>query len=268
MELIEVAHRLGGPAHRSPGLSGQRYPNLDRRQGLEWVVECINQVLPSAREHDIVLGLENHYKDGAWDYPEFAQKSDLFLELLDRLPDRPHFGVQYDPSNAIVAGDDPIALLSPRRNPTRVTPSRSAASIARSDGADTAQRIGTPATAAFWTISKLTLPLTIRIRPWSGIALREDLRADELVERVVPADVLAQGEQLAARREEARGVEAAGLVERPLGGAEEVRQGQDHVASHDRPVGDRLGPDGNLVERRLAANPARRRRDEMALGDP
>ena len=27
------------------------------------------------------------------------------------IPDRDHFGVQYDPSNAIVAGDDPIALL-------------------------------------------------------------------------------------------------------------------------------------------------------------
>ena len=31
--------------------------------------------------------------------------------------------------------------------------------------------IGTPATAAFWTISKLTRPLTMRIRPWSGIVL-------------------------------------------------------------------------------------------------
>ncbi len=43
--------------------------------------------------------------------PEFAQKQDVFLELLDAIPDRTHFGVQYDPSNAIVAGDDPIALL-------------------------------------------------------------------------------------------------------------------------------------------------------------
>ena len=33
------------------------------------------------------------------------------LELLAAIPDRTHFGVQYDPSNAIVAGDDPIALL-------------------------------------------------------------------------------------------------------------------------------------------------------------
>jgi sugar phosphate isomerase/epimerase len=64
-----------------------------------------------AREHGIVLGLENHYKDSFWRYPEFAQKRDVFLDLLARIPDRRNFGVQYDPSNAIVAGDDPVALL-------------------------------------------------------------------------------------------------------------------------------------------------------------
>jgi sugar phosphate isomerase/epimerase len=36
---------------------------------------------------------------------------DVFLELIAAIPDCDHFGVQYDPSNAIVAGDHPIALL-------------------------------------------------------------------------------------------------------------------------------------------------------------
>ena len=67
-------------------LSGQRYPEVGREQGLEWVVACIEAVLPVAREHDIVLGLENHYKDGFWKYPEFAQKKDVFLELVDADP--------------------------------------------------------------------------------------------------------------------------------------------------------------------------------------
>jgi sugar phosphate isomerase/epimerase len=58
-----------------------------------------------------VLAMENHYKDGSWRWPEFAQKMDLFLAIVDAIEDRTHFGVQYDPSNAIVAGDDPIALL-------------------------------------------------------------------------------------------------------------------------------------------------------------
>jgi sugar phosphate isomerase/epimerase len=110
-EMIRVARRLGGPGVVCRVLSGQRYPGLARQQGIPWVVECIERVLPVAREHDVILGLENHYKDGFWTYPEFAQKQDVFLELLAAIPERRHFGVQYDPSNAVVAGDDPVALL-------------------------------------------------------------------------------------------------------------------------------------------------------------
>jgi sugar phosphate isomerase/epimerase len=109
--MVRIAWRLGGPGTVCRVLSGQRYPNVARAQGLEWVVACIEQVLPVAREYNIVLGLENHYKDGFWTYPEFAQKQDVFLELVGAISDRTHFGVQYDPSNAVVAGDDPIALL-------------------------------------------------------------------------------------------------------------------------------------------------------------
>jgi sugar phosphate isomerase/epimerase len=110
-EMIRITRRLGGPRAVCRVLSGQRYPGVDRRQGLDWVVACIDELLPVARENEIVMGLENHYKDGFWKYPEFAQRQDVFLELLAAIPDRAHFGVQYDPSNAIVAGDDPIALL-------------------------------------------------------------------------------------------------------------------------------------------------------------
>lgn len=109
--MIRVTRLLGGPGAVCRALSGQRYPQVSREQGLEWVVECIERLLPVARENEIILGLENHYKDGFWRYPEFAQKMDVFLELLNAIPERDCFGVQYDPSNAIVAGDDPIALL-------------------------------------------------------------------------------------------------------------------------------------------------------------
>ena len=111
VKMIRITKLLGGDGAVCRVLSGQRYPNVSRDQGLQWVVDCIEQVLPVAREHNIVLGLENHFKDGFWQYPEFAQKMDIFLELLDAIPEREYFGVQYDPSNAIVAGDDPLELL-------------------------------------------------------------------------------------------------------------------------------------------------------------
>jgi sugar phosphate isomerase/epimerase len=110
--LIRVAHRLGGPGVVCRVLSGQRHPGVGREQGLEWAARGIESVLPVAREYDVILGLENHYKDSFWKYPEFAQKQDVFLELVSAIPDREHFGVQYDPSNALVAGDDPIKLLA------------------------------------------------------------------------------------------------------------------------------------------------------------
>lgn len=109
--MIEITKLLGGDQAVCRALSGQRYPQVSREQGLAWVVECIEQLIPIAREHKIILGLENHYKDGFWQYPEFAQKMDVFLDVLNAIPEKEYFGVQYDPSNAIVAGDDPIELL-------------------------------------------------------------------------------------------------------------------------------------------------------------
>jgi sugar phosphate isomerase/epimerase len=110
-ELIRVTRRLGGKGAVCRVLSGQRRPEVSVEQGVEWVLECLEQLLPVAREHDVVLGMENHYKDGFWKYPEFAQKKAVFLQIVNAISDRKHFGVQYDPSNAIVAGEDPIELM-------------------------------------------------------------------------------------------------------------------------------------------------------------
>jgi len=110
-EMIRITRRLGGPRSVCRILSGQRRPDVSTGQGTEWVVDSIRQLLPVAREYDVILGIENHYKDGFWKYPEFAQKKDVFLAILEAIPDRTHFGVQYDPSNAIVAGDDPLDWL-------------------------------------------------------------------------------------------------------------------------------------------------------------
>jgi sugar phosphate isomerase/epimerase len=110
--MVRVCRRLGGPRTVCRVLSGQRHPGVGREQGIAWAAGCITEVLAVARECDVILGLENHYKDGFWQYPEFAQKKDVFLDLLAAVPDRTHFGVQYDPSNALVAGDDPVELLN------------------------------------------------------------------------------------------------------------------------------------------------------------
>jgi sugar phosphate isomerase/epimerase len=106
--MIDVTARLGGGFCRV--LSGQRRPGISREAGIRRVVQAIEELLPYAESRGVVLTMENHYKDGYWQYPEFAQKSEVFLEIINRIRS-PWFGVQYDASNAVVAGEDPIELL-------------------------------------------------------------------------------------------------------------------------------------------------------------
>jgi sugar phosphate isomerase/epimerase len=112
IEMVRITRRLGGKGAACRVLSGQAYPEVSIPQGVEWVVESILAVLPVAREEGIVLAMENHFKDGYWKYREFAQKKDVFLQIVHAIPDRTYFGVQYDPSNALVAGDDPLDVLA------------------------------------------------------------------------------------------------------------------------------------------------------------
>jgi sugar phosphate isomerase/epimerase len=111
VHMIKITKRLGGERAVCRVLSGQKYPDVAWEQGKEWVIEAFNELIPVAKENRIVLGMENHYKDGFWKYPEFAQKMDQFVEIVDGVKEREYFGVQFDPSNAIVAGDDPVELL-------------------------------------------------------------------------------------------------------------------------------------------------------------
>jgi sugar phosphate isomerase/epimerase len=110
---IDLTVRLGARHCRT--LSGQRYPELTRAEGMARTTDGILRSLEHAEKQDVVLCLENHYKDGLWRYPEFAQAEDIFLEIVERL-DSPYFGVQYDPSNAVVGGYDPILFLEKVRH--------------------------------------------------------------------------------------------------------------------------------------------------------
>lgn len=106
--MIDVTAHLGGRFCRV--LSGQGRPEVTRQQGTRWVIECIRECVEYAAQKSIVLSMENHYKDDYWKYPEFAQRQEVFLEIVNAL-EAPNFGVQYDPSNALIAGENPIELL-------------------------------------------------------------------------------------------------------------------------------------------------------------
>src|SRR6202451_35843 len=106
--MIEITAFFGGRFCRV--LSGQRRPGLSIEAGIAQIVRVIKSLLPFAEKHGVVMTMENHYKDNYWQYPEFAQKMDVFVEIVDQI-DSPWFGVNYDPSNTILAGEDPLVLL-------------------------------------------------------------------------------------------------------------------------------------------------------------
>jgi sugar phosphate isomerase/epimerase len=105
---IDLTARLGARHCRT--LSGQRHPGMSRSDGIARTLDGIRRSLEYAEQRDVVLCMENHYKDGTWRYPEFAQPEDIFLEIIGQI-ESPCFGVQYDPSNAVVGGFDPVAFL-------------------------------------------------------------------------------------------------------------------------------------------------------------
>lgn len=106
---IDMTAELGGSHCRV--LSGQRRPELSREEGIGFAAECIEVCAEYAATKQITLVIENHYKDDFWTYPEFAQMMDIFCDLVNAVK-APNFGVNYDPSNTILAGEDPLELLS------------------------------------------------------------------------------------------------------------------------------------------------------------
>jgi len=108
VRMIEITAFFGGRFCRV--LSGQRRPEITMETGIAQVVRVLRSLLPVAERHGVVLTMENHYKDSFWQYPEFAQKMGIFTAIISQI-DSPWFGVNYDPSNAFLAGDDPLELL-------------------------------------------------------------------------------------------------------------------------------------------------------------
>ena len=112
-ELIRIAP---GSVARAPVPGAERAgaPGGRREQGVAWAAEAITALLPLARE------LESRWRwrtttrtaSGAI---RSSPSAPSLPRIVDRIEDRVHFGVQYDPSNAIVAGVDSADFLDSDR---------------------------------------------------------------------------------------------------------------------------------------------------------
>ncbi len=105
---LEMAVTLGAPLARV--LSGQRHPGVADEQGIAWAIEGLRRVAEIGDRLGVRLALENHTKSFFWTYYDFAQRSEVFLRILDGLRDT-SVGVNFDTANPLVANEDTLGLF-------------------------------------------------------------------------------------------------------------------------------------------------------------
>ena len=90
--------------------AGQNHPGTERTTGVQWVADGFRRALDAAEKHGITLAYENHTKGAPWQYWDFSQPTEIFLEILDALADTP-LGVCFDTANPLVLREDVLTLL-------------------------------------------------------------------------------------------------------------------------------------------------------------
>lgn len=107
-EMIDLAHALGAPMIRVT--AGQAHPGVGRAEGIAWVCESLRALLPHAEAAGMILAYENHTKASVWQYRDFSEQSDVFLEIV-RATEGTGLRVNFDTGNPLVHDEDPLPLL-------------------------------------------------------------------------------------------------------------------------------------------------------------
>ncbi len=105
---IALAKALGAKFVRVT--AGQNHPGIEREAGVDWVVDGFRHALDEAERKGITLAYENHTKGAPWQYWDFSQPTEIFLEIMDALSDTP-LGVCFDTANPLVLNEDVLELL-------------------------------------------------------------------------------------------------------------------------------------------------------------
>ncbi len=107
-EVFAVAAGLGAEMVRVT--DGQAHPETGREEGIEWAVEGLSRLVERVRHTDVTPVFENHAKPGAWEYTDFSQSPDIFLEIVAGTA-AVGLGINFDTGNAAAFADDPVQLL-------------------------------------------------------------------------------------------------------------------------------------------------------------
>ena len=90
--------------------AGQAHPDTGREEGITWAVEGLTRLVETTHDSGVTLVYENHGKPGAWEYTDFSEPPDIFLEIARRTADI-GLGINFDTGNATSFAKDPVDLL-------------------------------------------------------------------------------------------------------------------------------------------------------------
>ena len=107
-EVVCIAAALGATFVRVT--TGQAHPETGREEGIRWAVEGLSRLVETTSKTGVTLVYENHAKPGVWDYTDFCQPPDIFLEIVQKTANV-GLGVNFDTGNAASFADDPVGLL-------------------------------------------------------------------------------------------------------------------------------------------------------------
>lgn len=107
-EAVAIAARLGAEMVRVT--AGQAYPQVTIADGISWAVEGLHDLSAAVAESNVTLVYENHAKPMVWEFTDFSQPPEIFLEIVRRTANI-HLKVNFDTGNAAAFSSDPLHLL-------------------------------------------------------------------------------------------------------------------------------------------------------------
>lgn len=108
VEAVELGAELGAELIRVT--AGQAHPGIARLEGIAWASDGLSRLVQRTKECPARPVYENHAKPGAWEFTDFSQPPDVFLEIVRKTSDV-KLGVNFDTGNATAFVEDPLCLL-------------------------------------------------------------------------------------------------------------------------------------------------------------
>jgi sugar phosphate isomerase/epimerase len=108
VQVVEAARQLGAKMVRVT--AGQAHPQTGREEGTRWAVDGLTRLYEHVKGSGVQLVYENHAKPGAWQYTDFSQPPQIFLEIV-RQTAHCNLGINFDTGNAATFAEDALMLL-------------------------------------------------------------------------------------------------------------------------------------------------------------